>query len=232
MSFDALGRAAVEAEKKKQDEKKREEKAFNSADHTLRRQQKLPPTQGEINRMRKVQQEASKVNFKTYDQREIQRLKRQCRKFKEYAGFKERLKHFKLPLESAGGEEWEETLQDMRSELGQSKAHERFNKMWGYGLLAVEFASIKWPELFMGANLTGPVSLRDIGTSPEFLESIDDERAEMVIVHDWLFSSSVYSRLAERLFEVIQATGQQNALITAQQHAAAKFGQKQNPQSQ
>ncbi len=173
----------------------------------------MPPTQAEYKRAAKAQTEFVKdVNFEERE-KERTKVKRKAKRYKEY--FADRVKHCQKPAESADLETWKEFLSDMQCAIGGEKAHESFNFYKDQGAMMIENASLQWPELFAGRNLHHPNSLYKTVSSPEFNNLIDDERAEICILHEEWFSSGPWSRLASNFALVLYQVSEANAAAQA-----------------
>ena len=198
--FSALSKSVIEAAKRHASEDLADEQAEKSVQHTLLRKEKLPPTQAELKKSEKLKQEVLKEDSAFYDKNKIAILKGTCTRYVNHFGEKyPELKKFPKPAEKDGLEEWKIYLSNLQSVIGGAKAEQRFDSILGGVVQAVEQVNRNFPELFAGHKIYEPVSLAQVVTSPNFLESIDDEKHEIIFTHQSWFSSSYWSRLCEAL---------------------------------
>lgn len=200
------------------------QKADRSVEHTLLRKEKLPPTPADLKRSEKLKREVVAEDSAWKERQEINRIKRICIKYVSYFGDKYpdmKKAATAKPPESASREDWQEYLDTLANVIGSQKAGERFDQYLGGIAYAVEYANVAYPQAFGGQNLVSPVSLRASLLSPEFLDSIDDEKHEIIFTYDSWFSSSKWSRFGNAVAKMGLQVAAANAAAASAPAASA-----------
>lgn len=216
--FGKLDKQGVASAKLQEAKKVANTKADQSVTHTLLRKEKLPPTPAELKRTEKLKKEVVSEDSAWKDKTRIAKIKTTCTLYVNY--FKEKypeIGKFPKPAESAGLDDWQEYLRSLQGVLGGKKAEGRFDSMLTMVATGIVQANIAFPELFAGYNLAAPNNFAAQVASPQFLESIDDEKHEIIFTHQSWFQSGMWSRLLENLGKV----GMGVALANKQAQAAA-----------
>lgn len=155
-----------------------------------------------------------------------EKARRRCAKFKNHVLFKEQLKLIALPPVSASCEEWEATLESIKSELGSQKAVENLWNYMAWLCGGLEGLSKTYPEMFGGLNLTNPVSLQALMKDPRVHKKLEAEAAELSILYDDWLTSRAEMRFINGLLEVAKDVAFHNAQAANAQVGAEELGRK------
>lgn len=231
--FSALSKKGVESAKAMEAKEKAEAKADKSVEHSVLRKQKLPPTQSEIKQRAQLTKEVSKEESAYANKKQIGRIKVTTSQYYGYFGEKyPEIKKLTKPAEKDGLEEWQTYLTDMKTILASKKADATFDNYMGYLGKGLEELQKMFPQLTQGRSLSEPVPLSQVLGSEGFLESIDDEKHEIIFNHASWFQSGYWSRILSSVGKATIAVALQNEQEAQKQAAqtVAQFATRTVPQ--
>lgn len=215
--FSLLSREGVAQAKKREEAKSADTKADKSVTHTLLRKEKLPPTPADLKRSEKLKREVVAEDSVWKDKNAIAQLKTTCSRYVNHFSEKyPEIRKFPKPSEGGGLDEWRTYLANLQQIIGGAKAESRFDSMLGMAIGAAESANTAFPELFAGYSITHPIALSQVVASPQFQQSIEDEKMEIIFLHPGWFSSSHWTRLAEALGKAAVSVALKNKEIASQ----------------